>query len=133
MKSITKVSLISLPFFLILAGIMYVNGLHAYSADIELGGENTRGAVAFPHELHMESFSCLDCHHVMENGENVLDEFDLEEGNPDILCGACHTETATIKRREAFHYQCMKCHDQYRFTTESTGPTLCGECHTLEK
>ncbi len=133
MKSIKKVGLISLPFFLIFACVIYVSGLYAYPEDIDLGGEKTRGPVAFPHELHIEGFECLDCHHDMENGENVLDESDLEEGNPDVLCSSCHNADSKIKKREAFHYQCMKCHDNYRMTDEATGPTLCGECHVLEK
>lgn len=110
-----------------------VSGLYAYSEDIELGGKKDRGAVDFPHELHMDGFECLDCHHVMENGENVLDEGDLEEDNPDIYCGACHKEGATLERKEAFHYQCMGCHNNYKMTNEKTGPLLCGECHVLKK
>ena len=133
MKSIKRVGLISLPLILILACVVCVSGLYAYPEDIELGGKETRGPVAFPHELHMDSFECLDCHHVMENGENILDESDLEEGDPAVLCGSCHNAESKIDKREAFHYQCMKCHDRYRFKTENTGPTLCGECHILKK
>lgn len=133
MKSIKKVSLILLPVFLTLACVIYVSGLSAYSEDIEFGGEKTRGPVAFPHELHMDSFECLDCHHDMKDGENVLDEADLEEDNQDIYCGSCHNADSKIERREAFHYQCMGCHDKFRMTQEPTGPTLCGECHVLKK
>lgn len=133
MKSNKKVGLILLPVFLILACMIYVSGLYAYSEDIEFGGEKTRGSVAFPHELHMGSFDCLDCHHDMKDGENVLDEADLEEDNPDIMCASCHNADSKIERREAFHYQCMGCHNKFRLTQEATGPTLCGECHILKK
>lgn len=133
MKSIKKVGLILLPFFLILACMIYVSGLYAYSEDIEFGGEKTRGSVAFAHELHMDSFECLDCHHDIKDGENVLDEADLEEDNPDILCASCHKANSKIEKREAFHYQCMGCHNKFRLTKEPTGPTLCGECHILKK
>lgn len=128
-----KPALIALLFFLILAGIICVSGLYAYPENIDFGGEKNRGPVAFPHELHMEGFECLDCHHIMENGENVLDESDLEEGNPEVLCSSCHNPQSDIKKKEAFHYQCMGCHDTYRMTPEKTGPTLCGECHILKK
>lgn len=115
------------------SGYIFVSGVFAYPEDIKLGGMKNRGPVAFPHELHMEGFECLECHHVMENGKNVMDESDLEEGNPDILCASCHQEQSKVERREAFHHQCVGCHDQYNFTPEEKGPTLCGECHIQKK
>ncbi|MEX1302369.1 MAG: cytochrome c3 family protein, partial [Desulfotignum sp.] len=75
---------------LALACVFFVSGVYAYDVKLEFSGENNRGPVIFDHELHMFEFDCLDCHHVMENGENILDEADLEEGNPDILCSSCH-------------------------------------------
>jgi c(7)-type cytochrome triheme protein len=129
MKVIRRTSLITgLMLFLILP-IYLTSPLSAMT----LSGEKTRGPVEFTHDDHMSSFDCLDCHHVMKNGKNVLDESVLEEGNPDILCGSCHTDETKISKREAFHYQCIRCHDSQRFTKEPTGPTLCGECHILNK
>ncbi len=128
-----RIDLIIMLIFSVLAGIICTTGLYAYPEDIEFGGENTRGGVAFPHELHMDGFECLDCHHIMENGQNILDESDLEEGDPDALCSSCHHSESKIKKREAFHYQCMGCHNNNRMTSEITGPTLCGECHILKK
>lgn len=125
--------IILIPLFLVVLPALFVTGLYAYSEDIDLGGKKDRGAVAFPHELHMEGFDCLDCHHKMENGENVLDESDLDEDNPETYCGACHNDQSKLKRKEAFHYQCMGCHNEYKMTQEVTGPLLCGECHVLEK
>jgi c(7)-type cytochrome triheme protein len=113
--------------------VIFASGLYAFTDDIEFGGAKTRGPVMFPHELHMEGFDCLDCHHDMKDGENILDEYDLEEDNPDILCGTCHNPKEKIKRMEAFHYQCMGCHNKYKMTSSSTGPTMCGECHVLNK
>ncbi len=128
-----KIDLIVLLFISVLLGIICATGLYAYPEDIEFGGENTRGGVAFPHELHMDGFECLDCHHIMEDGQNILDESDLEEGDPDALCSSCHNSQSKIEKREAFHYQCMGCHNNYKMTPEVTGPTLCGECHILKK
>jgi len=86
-----------------------------------LGGI-TRPEVNFPHNRHMESdLSCKDCHHIYENGKNVLDESNLEEGNQGIRCSACHGPN---KLMEAFHHQCIGCH-----TKKKIGPRFCGECH----
>ncbi len=113
---------------LILISVIFASGLYAFSIDLELGGEKTRGSVMFPHEYHMGEFDCLDCHHDMQDGKNVLDEYDLVEENPDILCGACHNPDEKIDRREAFHYQCTGCHNNYK----AKAPTMCGECHILK-
>ena len=88
--------------------------------------EKHRPEVIFPHDLHMGEFDCLDCHHDYdEDGENVLDEDTLEEGNEDILCTACHD----VCLRELYHKQCMGCHRDFRIAGDATGPELCGECH----
>lgn len=119
---------------LIFSCIVLASVLHAFPENIELGGKETRGSVLFPHEFHMSDFQCIDCHHEFdEKGENVLDEFTLQEGNPDILCGKCHNPKEKIERMEAFHYQCIGCHDRFKMTNTVTGPTMCGECHILQK
>ncbi len=81
------------------------------------------------HDMHMDSYECLTCHHRYENGENVLDESELEEGNPDISCSACHNSEAKIELREAFHGQCIECHDRHNDQEGGSLPILCGECH----
>ncbi len=97
------------------------------------------------HEAHMEELYCLDCHHIYENGENILDESDLEEGNPDINCCSCHNTKTKMDLEEAFHSSCIPCHNESRkkfwiprkgiqweaFISEKgqQAPTLCGECH----
>lgn len=91
--------------------------------------KKNRAAVTFPHEVHMNDIECLTCHHEYEDGENVLDESTLEEGNPDIRCSACHTADADITIKQAYHRQCMGCHRNLRKAGDATGPELCGECH----
>jgi len=81
------------------------------------------------HDTHMESYECLDCHHRYENGENVLDESELEEGNQDIQCAACHHSEAETGLRAAFHTQCIGCHEKLNCQEGSSLPILCGECH----
>ena len=113
--------------------VVFASGLYAFSEDIELGGENSRGSVMFPHEVHMGVIDCLDCHHDYDkSGENVQDEYDLVDDNPDILCGSCHNPKEKIDRMEAFHYQCVGCHNNSKMTSDPTGPTMCGECHILK-
>ena len=88
-----------------------------------------RTIVAFPHDLHMDAFECLDCHHEYIDGENVLDEDELEADNPAIRCVACHDSTAHIDLKKALHRQCVGCHREMRKEKMAIGPELCGECH----
>lgn len=99
--------------------------------NLRIAGQETRSEVIFPHGLHMDYFDCFDCHHdYNEAGENVLDDYALDYGNPDILCGACHNQQSDIfNQQKAYHRQCMGCHEKYTFTKRPTGPLLCGECH----
>jgi Class III cytochrome C family len=81
------------------------------------------------HDMHMETYECLDCHHSYEKGENVLDESELEEGNQDIQCAACHHSESKTGLREAFHNQCIGCHEKRNDQEGGSLPILCGECH----
>lgn len=108
-------------------------------------GAKQRPPVRFPHEDHMMTADCLDCHHDYEDGENVLDPFDLEDGNTDPSCCGCHHPGAQLTLEDAFHKQCISCHldNRHKFwiprkgiqwkalTREGApaGPVLCGECH----
>lgn len=88
-----------------------------------------RTPVMFSHDLHMGLYECLDCHHDMKDGANVLDEDDLEEGNPDIQCATCHNDQASLDRQKAYHRQCMGCHIDNRKAGDVSGPEMCGACH----
>ena len=89
-----------------------------------------RPPVPFPHNRHVEAgLSCKDCHHVYENGKNVLDESKLEEGNQGGRRSACHLSRSRIDLQQAFHNQCMGCHKQFLKEKKKTGPRFCGECH----
>ena len=90
-------------------------------------------AVNFPHGQHMENFDCLECHHLFQKGENVLDAGELEEGSPGVRCRDCHgrknfkfSEDQDATRRglmQAYHKQCISCHRSQK------GPRNCNQCH----
>ncbi len=93
-------------------------------------GKKTRPVVAFPHNRHAEAgVSCKDCHHIYENGKNVLDESKLEEGNQGIRCSTCHGSKVRLNLEEAFHNQCIGCHTKYPKENKKKLPRYCGECH----
>lgn len=93
--------------------------------DFLISGKFNLPSPQFPHEDHMDFLECLDCHHNYKNGTNELDEDELYEGNPDIQCGTCHNGKKSFPLLQAFHRQCIQCHD-----TGGQGPVVCGECHT---
>ncbi len=132
MQRKTKKTLILLFGFLMVVGLglsiaFAQEEIINLNADSELVRQRT--PVAFSHELHMGLYECLDCHHKYENGENVLDEDDLVEDSPEVNCGSCHDDKASIDRQRAYHRQCMGCHIQVRKAGEASGPEMCGACH----
>ena len=120
-----RVLMITVAVLLVLTG----SSLRAQPDKIILEGK-TRPAVTLPHNKHVEAgLSCKDCHHIYENGKNILDESKLEEGNQDIRCSACHGQKFRPNLEQAFHNQCMGCHTRYQKEKKKTGPRFCGECH----
>ncbi len=93
------------------------------------GAARQRPPVDFSHEFHMDTYDCLDCHHDYADGENILDPGDLEEGNPDIRCIACHKAGAKIDAQKAYHRQCTGCHTLVSKSEKKSLPLYCGECH----
>lgn len=87
----------------------------------------------FPHELHMDEIECLSCHHEYKDGENVLDEDTLEEGNPEIKCGFCHNDKSRIDLQSALHRQCAGCHNGAKSDGASAYPEMCSSCHPSKK
>jgi len=79
--------------------------------------QSMAGKVQFDHMEHVGDYglSCNDCHHNLSEGETEPD-----------TCGSCHLPDADdpIKRSEAFHNQCIGCH-------QGGGPTKCNGCHLL--
>jgi len=129
--------LVFTAYFLLATFIPYLvsySSLYAQDADIYI--ENTasyhsksRSAVYFSHENHMGSNDCLDCHHDYQNGENVLDEDDLED-DESASCASCHSKEASIDLKTAYHRQCMGCHRHVNKQEADTLPITCQDCHS---
>jgi hypothetical protein len=103
-----------------------------------------RSEVQFSHANHSSGdFECIDCHHDFnENGENVIDDSILFDVEPDedmvlnqpsaesadeengVKCSSCHNTSSSINRMDAFHGQCIGCHEAQKIR-----PVFCGECH----
>ena len=77
-------------------------------------GSLSRAPVRFTHGHHMspKGVSCLTCHH---------------KGDTTIQCETCHVTPRSLQ--QAFHGQCITCHDSERKAGRATGPRACGECH----
>ncbi len=132
MKPLCRISI------LITLLVCYAGSLYAQPETILINNSakfknKRRAPVMFNHEAHMETAECLDCHHRYEDGENVMEEDELEEGNPDVLCGSCHNVNSTCELQETYHGQCMGCHIKGRKTGESAGPRMCNGCHNPDQ
>ena len=92
------------------------------------GLKKSRPAVTFPHTLHMDSHDCLECHHNYQNGENVLDEEDLNEDGG-AACSSCHFKTAYIGLKTAYHRQCIQCHRTLNRLPGNDLSITCRDCH----
>lgn len=103
----------------------------AQSDEMELGAGKaaTRPPVMFTHADHSDNYDCLKCHHVYKDGVNVLDEGDLQDGDPSIQCAHCHNAHTRITLRQAFHRECVECHIKVRKAGNGNPPELCGTCH----
>ncbi len=96
----------------------------------KVSGKKTRPAVSFPHNRHAEAgISCKDCHHLYQDGKNILEESSLTEGKEGIRCSACHGPNSRSNLERAFHDQCIGCHRKVSKENKKTGPLFCGGCH----
>jgi len=106
-----------------------------YAQDVAISIDNEasyhskeRSAVYFPHENHMETYECLDCHHDYQDGENILDEDDLDEDGS-AACAACHSKDTSVTLKSAYHRQCMGCHRRLNKQEDAALPITCRDCH----
>ena len=93
-------------------------------------GTPSRPSVRFTHENHfsLEGVSCLACHHEIAPGKNDRGpKLPAAGGDPSVPCESCHTSARSLQN--AFHENCITCHDREKSAGRVTGPRLCGECH----
>ena len=120
-------------FAYILAAVLLVVGVVSYAAfppktpeqPIRIMFQSIAGQVLFDMKTHTSDsgygLSCRDCHHTLEEGqtntESCLDCHEFESDDPEL-----------IKREDAFHRQCSKCHQEFE-----AGPLEkeCEACHVL--
>ena len=103
----------------------------------------TKASVRFNHGAHMAALDCLDCHHRMQKGKNVLDPSMLEEKAKGVRCADCHavpgsrvlpdTDPSVRGLRMAYHGQCLACHQKMASQGKKTGARTCAGCHSLTK
>lgn len=90
-----------------------------------------KGPVKLSHKKHVEEYgvTCVDCHHVYEDGENVW-----KEGDPVQNCYECHdyekSEGKIKKVQLAFHQNCKDCHKEAFKEGKKDAPfRKCNDCH----
>jgi hypothetical protein len=104
------------------------------------------GKVLFDHQTHATvkgyALACNDCHHL--HGDEEIEPVSCGMCHPPRPKGAavpescleCHEDAAEIenpkimKRSDAFHKQCIGCHEQYGKGPQS-GSEQCSKCHVL--
>jgi hypothetical protein len=113
---------------------------------IRLMYHTNAGKVLFDHQTHASvkgyALECSDCHH-SHGGEEIepvscglCHATESENKTFPQFCFDCHGDASeienpdTMKRSDAFHKQCIQCHEQYGAGPQS-GPTYCSKCHVL--
>jgi len=92
----------------------------------------SRGNVKFPHEQHYRwGIGCLSCHHRYKSGINILDINELKPGTTGLACAICHEPGMELE--SAYHRMCIDCHEKMLKESSSTGPVMCGHCHTAKE
>jgi c(7)-type cytochrome triheme protein len=93
------------------------------------------GAVSFSHSVHMEMFSCNECHPTIFRAQANSNEVGMKRMEAGLSCGACHDGDTAFGVKEA----CTDCHAG-DVTFQGFGTTVfshalhndmfsCDECH----
>ena len=89
--------------------------------------QHQRPPVRFDHYLHETILRCRVCHHDF----NVFSNRNEGKGSK---CATCHklkpNKDIPVPLLTAFHKLCKGCHENYAKWDRSTGPVMCGICHT---
>lgn len=127
-----KIMLITLAAVLLVPAMVYSQFDIKYISQEPFGDDVERPKVYFPHDRHNKLAEidgdehCSMCHHMWEDGKLVEDD-----NSAGIPCSDCHKvgyeHKGAPELTNAYHQQCMGCHDDM-----GRGPITCGECHTGE-
>ncbi|MDX9786817.1 MAG: cytochrome c3 family protein [Desulfobacterales bacterium] len=123
---------------LVVGVICYMVPAKAPAQPLRMMYQTVAGRVLFNHQIHLgESgygISCRDCHHHPEDGSDTsgcgaCHSLPAEGKTVPDACLACHEpdeleEVTMSKRADAFHAQCVQCHNEYE-----SGPVECSGCH----
>jgi hypothetical protein len=132
-----------LQFASALAVILLLVGVISYAAfppqapeePIRIMFKASAGKVLFGHKIHTEvsgyGYACNDCHHHPAEGDaQACRVCHLpKEGEVAPVCMDCHEAgevEAPMKRTDAFHNQCIGCHQE-----AGAGPVECSDCHVM--
>jgi len=135
-----------------LVAVLLVVGVLSYAAfpaktpevPVRLVYKVVAGKVLFDHDTHANpagyALACADCHHHPPYDDAALRACgdchnlppkDAEGRQVPEACLECHgpedpevTETTFVNRADAFHAQCIGCHQDY-----GAGPVDCNACH----
>jgi hypothetical protein len=103
------------------------------------------GKVLFDHRTHTDvsgyGVSCFDCHHHPSQDDSALiacvdcHPTEPQPGVQPESCLDCHHEseiedTEMISRADAFHQQCIECHEQFGKGPKGGGDN-CSACHVM--
>ncbi len=108
--------------------------------------QTNAGRVLFDHKTHTSAqgygLACTDCHHPHPEGEEI-EPVSCALCHPPVppdtktpeFCIDCHdpseiTDPEIMKRSDAYHEQCIGCHEQYGAGPQA-GSENCGQCHVL--
>ncbi len=120
--------------------------IEAPEQPIRLMFTTNAGKVIFDHKTHASSMgiglACADCHHHPEDGDaeavgcGKCHPAEPQEGVIPEYCLECHDASEAEgaeypKRSDAFHQQCIGCHDQFEKGPRS-GSENCSQCHVLQ-
>ena len=133
-----------------LAIILFIVGILSYAAfpakipdePVRLMFKGVAGNVLFGHKTHTTDsgygISCKDCHHHPEEDETDLRacsecHYLPKDGETaPQACNDCHEpdeieDSEFIKTSDAFHTQCISCHQE-----NESGPEECADCHAMQ-
>ncbi|MEA3296664.1 MAG: cytochrome c3 family protein, partial [candidate division Zixibacteria bacterium] len=89
--------------------------------DMSVFGPLERPSVQFPHDLHTEALEkqgrdCSTCH--LKESSGLLSQKFMRLNDADVK---------TVM--DAYHENCIACHEEIATTGAEAGPVTCGECH----